>query len=229
MGNEHENNCGFASEAVSYLYGEMPASERSVFEDHLVDCDACTDEFAAISYSRVSVMEWQRGEFAHLPTPEIVIPYEPARAASWVDGVRGLFALPGFGTAIAMAGLLIVITAAFVGYYVNSLTEVPVTVTVPLTDKPAVTDAPTSRPAEVIAPLPVPVTVSEKRPASRPAQPLPAVAKQRAPKVVRPLTADLNRDIKPVAPVVKEPVLSTYDDEDDKSLRLTDLLDDGGV
>jgi len=229
MRDEHENNCGFASEAVSYLYGEMPAAERSVFEDHLVGCDACTDEFAAISYSRVSVMEWQRGEFAHLPTPEIVIPYETA-AASWFDGVRGLFAFPGFGAAIAMAGLLIVITAAFVGYYVNSSKEPSVAVSEPITNKTAVpVDVPSSHPAEIINQLPAPVAANEKRPTSRPTQPVRAVTKQRTPKVVRTLTADLDRDIKPVVPVVKAPVLSTYDDDDDKSLRLTDLLDDGGV
>ena len=87
MGNEHENKCGFTSDAVSYLYGEMPAHERSVFEDHLAGCDACTDEFAAISYSRVSVMEWQRGEFADLPTPEKL--RRPSRQWRVSIGLRG--------------------------------------------------------------------------------------------------------------------------------------------
>ncbi len=228
MGNEHENNCGFISDPVAYLYGEMTAFERTVFEDHLAGCDACTDEFAAISYSRVSVMEWQRGEFAHLPTPEIVIPYETAHGASWLDGVRGLFAIPGFRTATAMAALLLIITAAFLGYYVNVSKEVPVAAApVDLAPAPIVNvsgSLPTVTNVDAVA-----VTAPQKHLTARPAQPVRAAAKQFGPRVNRSLTADLDQNIMPVVPAVKEPVLSTFDDEDDKSLRLADLLDDGGV
>ena len=101
MANEFENKCGFLSDTVSYLYGEMPESERSTFEDHLAGCEACTDEFAGISFSRFSVLEWQRGEFANLPTPEIVIPYETSRSTSWLEAAHGLFTVPAFGAAAA--------------------------------------------------------------------------------------------------------------------------------
>ena len=87
--NGNNANCGFADEIVSYIYDESGEVERRKFETHLAGCSTCTDEFAAISNARFSVFEWQKEEFAQLPTPKIVIPY--AR-----DAVRDQADSPGF-------------------------------------------------------------------------------------------------------------------------------------
>ena len=56
-----------------------------------------------------------------------------------------------------------------------------------------------------------------------------AAIKERGPNPAKVLQASLNDKIKPAMPEVKAPVLSNFDDEDDNTLRLADLLDDGGV
>lgn len=224
MANEFDDKCDFISEAVAYLYGEMPVAERNAFENHLANCEACTDEFAAVSYSRLSVLEWQRGEFAELRTPEIVIPYgEVAASNGWMDGIRGLFAAPAF----AMAALLLVVGLAFVGYYVNSGKETPTTVAEGPrveTTAPSVTSSEVQPAAVSVPPVnstrPAPVSGTER---------VRAAATQRAAKVVRPLTADLDTKIKPAAPAAKRPALLTVEEDEDNSLRLADLLDEGGV
>src|SRR5882724_6942846 len=115
-GNNH-NSCEFFAEIVSYLYNETGREQRSKFEEHLVDCGACTDEFAAISNARFSVFEWQREEFANMPTPEIVIPYTVRKVADDRVGTIGFLSALGkmlsFGSraslALAFAAILICI------------------------------------------------------------------------------------------------------------------------
>src|SRR5207245_11780758 len=76
----------------------------------LEDCTVCTDDFAAISNARFSVFEWQKEEFAHLPTPEIVIPYAAKKAVAEENasvgvlaGFRGWLSLVNFPVAVAAA------------------------------------------------------------------------------------------------------------------------------
>ena len=108
LNNENEKSCGFADEIVTYIYGEISETERSKFEMHLVDCMSCTDEFAGISNARFAIFEWQKEEFAHLSTPEIVIPYtakpKPAEAIGFFAGLRGLLTLSGWSSAVMVAG-----------------------------------------------------------------------------------------------------------------------------
>ncbi len=231
MGNEFDNKCGFMSDPVSYLYGEMPAEERTAFEDHLSGCDECTDEFAAISFSRLSVMEWQRGEFAHLPTPEIVIPYEAARSNSWIGSIRGMFALPGFGPAMAAAVVLLIVGGMYFGFYSGAGKEQPVAVSAPKQNvaEPIVNSVEPRPIAPAAEPEPAPVTISQEGSPERSPRPVRAKITQRAQKVNRPLTADLDEKAKPAVPVQKAPVLSNFDDDEDNSLRLADLIEDGGV
>src|SRR5881275_1304390 len=88
-----KNECPLNHEIVSYIYGELGGGIELEFETNLADCIACTDEFAAVSNARFSVYEWQKEEFAHLPTPAIVIPYasigaEAGEAVSVIAAVR---------------------------------------------------------------------------------------------------------------------------------------------
>ena len=43
---------------LDYLYDELPASERSVFEVHLHQCEACRTELAALGGTRLALASW---------------------------------------------------------------------------------------------------------------------------------------------------------------------------
>lgn len=106
------NSCLFGEELVAYIYGELPAAGRNAFEHHLLDCGGCTAELADISLSRLGVFEWHRDEFLPLETPQFVIPFEPqtitAPKYSWIDALRGLVASPmRFATAGGAFAVLI--------------------------------------------------------------------------------------------------------------------------
>src|SRR5881392_3406899 len=86
------SKCKFNGDMVSYMYGELPSDESTVFEQHLLDCTNCTDEFAAISSSRYEVYDWKKLEFDPLETPSFEIPVGEAAGVSWSDKVRAVFA-----------------------------------------------------------------------------------------------------------------------------------------
>ncbi|HMS10229.1 MAG TPA: zf-HC2 domain-containing protein, partial [Pyrinomonadaceae bacterium] len=100
-----ESGCERSAEILPYLYKEVSDAERDGFDAHLAECSGCRDEFAAISFSRYSVYEWQREEFAPLATPDLAAAFAPDAADSepvgWLDGIREWFALP---QRIAFAG-----------------------------------------------------------------------------------------------------------------------------
>lgn len=109
--------CRTAEEFVSYLYDELPAASRSLFEKHLLACGKCTDEFAELADSRYSVYEWRAVEFAPMETPVVAIPYGNPVRISTLDGllasIRGLFASPkGWAVSGAFASVLIALAAA---------------------------------------------------------------------------------------------------------------------
>ncbi|HEV8593427.1 MAG TPA: zf-HC2 domain-containing protein [Pyrinomonadaceae bacterium] len=109
--------CEFGESIVSYMYDEMSAIDRERFEDHLLNCSPCTDEFAAVADARYGVYEWNKKEFAHIQTPHFVIPYdEPVAAVPFFAKVRQAFQF-GFGwlpTAAALASVAIVLG---IGYF----------------------------------------------------------------------------------------------------------------
>src|SRR5687768_3655002 len=100
--NTNNHRCGFADEIVSYIYDEIGATDRRRFESHLSECDGCTEEFAAVSNARFSVFEWHREEFAHLLTPEIVIPYAAKQTTVAESSSKG--ALAGFRGFLTLLG-----------------------------------------------------------------------------------------------------------------------------
>ena len=99
---------------VAYLYDELNPAERTSFEAHLAYCGICTDEFAELSFARLDVYEWHRDEFADMATPRFVIPYTETQAsASWLAGFRGFFASNRqWATAGGVFALIAVIFAA---------------------------------------------------------------------------------------------------------------------
>ena len=117
-----KKDCGFGDEIVSYIYDEMDAAGRRKFESHLASCTLCTDEFAGISDARLSIFEWNREDFAEMPTPEIVIPYAPkpetasAVGGGWFVSLVEMFAFlkspvtafAGFAVVARLAGFVLV-------------------------------------------------------------------------------------------------------------------------
>jgi len=241
--NGNKKKCGFEDEIVSYLYDETGAVGRRNFESHLMDCSACTDEFAAVSNARFAVFEWQKEEFAQLATPRIVIPYEPradlataVEPVGFLAGLRGLFDFPRLPMGLAAAalviglgiGLVIVTTSGDEQMASNSHLIIPDAPSA-VSDRPVQASVPTvnSGDPNEIAANPVsnepvnrkirPVKVAENR-RSNPGRQIGAVSRQPA---IKASNLSLNK-------TQKAPVLSSYDDSDDKSLRLTDLFNDGG-
>lgn len=228
-----QNNCDRGTQMLAYVYGEM--EDRAEFESHLIDCQACIDEFAELSDSRFSVLEWQRGEFADLPTPNIVIPYDhPARAAStgWYAGLVEMIRASAF-VPVGAAVILAAVVAG--GYFLTRVPEsVPVTASVVAPSSQAIpaAEAEPSRNADETAKV---GTTPLRRVASRTAvveKPIAARSVSR-PAKPRSLTAKVlpsrDTDLPVLDRAVTKPALVPFEDEDDRSLRLSDLLDDEGV
>jgi hypothetical protein len=125
--NKKGAGCFSERDFVSYLYNEMGEFDRTRLDEHIAECSSCTDEFAGLSESRFSVYEWQKLEFAGLETPEIAGPWQTPsvteavasrqpRETSWLDRLRAAIALrPGF----ALGGVALIIVALGIGFVVS--------------------------------------------------------------------------------------------------------------
>ncbi|MBK8303380.1 MAG: hypothetical protein WBC19_04435 [Pyrinomonadaceae bacterium] len=235
LDNCNKNGCKFTDEIVSYMYDEIGDSERSKFEQHLLDCTACTDEFAGISNARFSMFEWRKEEFAHLPTPNIVIPYhEKVEAVGFFAGLRDLLTLSGWPAAATVAaGLIVSIGLGFglMNYLggdqemaSNASTNVAVPPVVSPDDRVQSTDPARNENENVVV----------RNPDDRQIRPLRASSNAYRPRNERAVTTVSQRPNNavvrnPSATTAKAPALTNYDDTDDKSLRLSDLFDEGGA
>jgi hypothetical protein len=222
-----KNQCEFGAGILDYLYGESDESARLRFETHLASCQWCIDDFAMIADARFSVLEWQRTEFAHLKTPSIRIPYD-APASSWAEKFVDLVRMPVW--AAAGAAMVLLIAAAFY-FTVPRSTNIAMADTDPLVVEEPRTEASISMPgAEQQVPSTVGVSgrddkIRELRPAKAPAPRLVVN--------VRPITAKVEKVPRTGQPklvqAVRKPTLNSFEEDDDRSLRLADLFDEGGV
>ncbi|HEX8638661.1 MAG TPA: zf-HC2 domain-containing protein, partial [Pyrinomonadaceae bacterium] len=120
----HNLNCVYAAEIVSYLYDEIGKSEKAVFETHLAKCRDCADELADFSFARFAVKDWRDTEFTRLKTPLIEIPFETkpsketvsADSISMLANLRRIFSRP---TAWATSGAAL---AIFAGLFLTATT-----------------------------------------------------------------------------------------------------------
>jgi hypothetical protein len=224
------DSCLFGEELVSYMYDELPSAERHSFEDHLLKCSSCTAEFADLSMSRLGVYEWHRDEFVPLETPRFAIPYTtPEPTHSWLDAIRGFLATPA-RLSFAGGALALVVLALGAVYMVNfdQDTLAGVQVQPPLVEKTQPETFPTvvNPPGEVAGANILSnneldtITVRPKGVASN-SQRGSAVAQAKAVKkpVERHLTARGNQP-------AKAPRLGSFEEIEDKSLRLADLVAD---
>lgn len=215
------NVCSYSDDILAYLYKEMAAADRETFETHLADCGACIDDFAELSQSRYPVFEWKKAEFDPLPTPPIGIPDKAAASISWMQKIRYAFAFrPALGLGAAAAAVFASILTAFILFGGSGSDQ-----------EVAREIEPAASPARVV---PNVVSTGEATADVRSQEPVPAPYV--APKVVQTSTSNKPavRAVKPKASQPKKrdepvPVLSTLDEDEDDSLRLSDIFDEIGT
>lgn len=222
-------SCSSSEELVAYLYDEMSAVERSAFETHLGDCDVCTAEFAGLSFARLDVYEWHRDEFLEMPTPRIVIPYGEAVKVSWFDAVRAFFASPAQW---ATAGGAFAVLAIAAGVWFMAPKTADVARSGPSSSPVAAIDTRAKENQVIKTP------VSDDEAATSDSKVVQPVSPPNEPKVVK-VAADKNVKTQNVRPAkieknIPQPVrnvrpavaprLNDFEDEDDNTLRLGDLL-----
>ncbi|MBK9165543.1 MAG: zf-HC2 domain-containing protein [Acidobacteria bacterium] len=225
-----ESGCERSAETLPYIYRESTDAELARFDGHLAECEACRDEFAAISFSRFSVYEWQREEFVPLATPDFASAFAPkvadATTAGWFDAIRGWFALPHrLAFAGGFAAVLVGIFAST--FYFASIDLSPENIA-------------TGNVPAVVTPAIEPVVIAE---AASPTQKESSVDDVVRTEVVRASVKTVTRKVKPkpkqetvlnrssqaVAaslPAASLPRLTEDDDEIDYGLRLADIVAD---
>jgi hypothetical protein len=226
-GNEYL--CGRADQIVAYIYGEIEGIPRTEFENHLRNCIDCTDEFAMISDARFSVFEWHKEVFVELPTPQFSIPSvaESRPSLGFVSTFVAALGGSGWWAVPAAATLLLSImfasyymsrsdTTGEVGYFESTKAKI-----VALNDR---SDISTKDPVGSS----VDGGVSNAEPLLRNA----ANSKPQSIAVRRSRAALLKTKLvkyaKDASPRAVQVVPNRYADIEDKSLRLSDLLDESG-
>jgi hypothetical protein len=108
--NNHNSSCNYAEQLVSFVYGEITVDEKNVFEVHLQNCSICADEAASFGFVRSSIQEWRAEDFAKLSIPAIEInslqKNSPA-LNSWLETIRAYFSPSRIGLATGFAAILI--------------------------------------------------------------------------------------------------------------------------
>lgn len=229
--NGNRRDCSCADEMVSYIYDELAAHERREFESHLAGCSACTDQFAGISDARLSVFEWQKEEFANLPTPVIDVPYRKASpdiATGWRTGLQRLMGFP------ALAGAAAVLVASLgIGFAIMNLQSGGETAEVKVdeSEPPATSPLPQAEPRTSNHIAKVLRSDTSKPPIAND-DPRPRRTPIAGVKAGRATAAKVGRRNKqnavPNIAVKAKPALTNFDEPVDRSLRLTDLVGDGG-
>jgi hypothetical protein len=229
LNGHHDFGGGHGEELVSYIYGELDPPRRDAFESHLSGCDECAVELASFSEARLGVIEWRREDFEHLATPEIGIPYETVTSTELVPGrnglfadvltaIRGLSALSKIGVAFAAACLAVGI-AYFAAFTPKQNVEVASKAS------PNVNLATISRP-EIVEPIPEQSIPNKSEELA--AKPFLNERRQAEPQRSLPIHQSTIRPRRlstaPKAETAKAPRLNSFDDEDDRSLRLSDLF-----
>jgi len=234
MRNEvNKSECGFTTELVPYMYGELGSTESGVLESHLIECGDCRDEFAAVSSARYEVYDWKQIEFEPLTTPVFEIPYagvpEPAGAYSWVNKVRAAFsnswAVPS--VAFASVALLSIFAASFYFSgesetvpYLSSNVAVPGPSISPIDLKREVTVKNEDKALSALVPQSVAAPSSTRSTPKPRARDAAAVKRQDNIRT----TAVTGRPVPSTSR--RAPTLNEFTEEEDTSLRLAQLFDD---
>lgn len=219
-------SCSFDGDVLSYLYDEATDAERLQFEEHLENCEACVEELALLSDSRYSVYEWRMIEFAPMMTPEIVIPVAvPSRLESLIQTLMTVFAFPR-GLVAAGAGFAVLSIAGTFGFLLMS--SMPIDDVVQVTNsKPMVTPTQVTsviKQSEEVSSIPGADVTSVV-----PKMNIPPFGERKPATVKTAVSAPQSQNTRGRSSRTQNrsvPTLSSYDNEEDKSLRLADLFDD---
>lgn len=219
-------SCSSSEELVAYLYDEMGADQQSVFETHLACCDLCTAEFARLSMSRLEVYEWRRDDFAPLAVPHFAIPYEPAKT-SWAEAFRAFFAAPSRWVTAAGAFAILTI-AAGVWFFMPGSPEIARSGDPEASPVQTAVRTANARPIVPVEPKPVEQIAAPKpeSPAVEPREPVKIAAREPVRQTV-PKPAKTERPgvrTEQATRPTRAPRLNDFEDEEDTTLRLGDLL-----
>lgn len=125
----HNKNCVFSEQAISYLYGEISPGEKTIFERHLKTCPPCADDINGFALSRSAVAYWKSEEFELLNTPkfELTVNDKPVRLQtrraenqSWTVKLKSIFTFSPVWTA---ALVLFVFFGGLVLFVQNSVRD----------------------------------------------------------------------------------------------------------
>lgn len=234
MENGFKKNCELGEEMISYLYGELDPSAGVLFEEHMSGCASCAVEFSGISTARSSVLDWKRDEFESLPTPRISV--EPSSDRIEHSGGQSLWSalgdflgLGGWRAALA-AGLLIAVGA--VAFWISSGTG-PELQVASNTSVPPVS-IPEKVPQQISITNQEPVLKDAGQTDARPLRTnagvkgVPSVAGEhrKLQRSLPPYVRAQNSDGTPELRNARKPALSDFEDNDDRSLRLSDLFEE---
>lgn len=93
-------NCEFALETIDFIYGEMNAERKDAFQIHLNKCEDCAAEVREFSDIKFSIQDWKTSGFDKIATPKFEIPYQRANEVvivnekiSFFDSVKNYFRL----------------------------------------------------------------------------------------------------------------------------------------
>ena len=93
--NNHHSRCGYGEHLVSFLYGEIEGAEKAGFEAHLPGCAVCADEIAGFSAVRSSIQDWRTTDFVRLAPPAFEMPSveneKRVLFTPWLESIRAFF------------------------------------------------------------------------------------------------------------------------------------------
>jgi hypothetical protein len=241
----YNSPCSFAEEIVEYIYDEMNGEAKAKFETHLAKCNSCADELTGFGVVRSQVSDWKLKEFSSLANPMIELPIVQPVANTrvlrrWFEDLRNLVMLsPAFGSSAAFAVLAICLG---IGYFAVSSNK-QIDNDLVASKAPVVNQTPPVKisPMPNVEPLKTQVENADNKPKSVPSKPIVEVVKATSSTPKKVIIQALQTESKPVivpknkpkrgakpaaAPKQSEVNLIPNDDDDDDSLRLSDLFDE---
>ncbi len=252
--NHYKNSsCAFAEQIVAYLYDEANPQEKTNFESHLANCENCAEELSAFGFVRSAVQQWRTAEFSPMRTPAIEIPFEKSseisvistEKRSWFAGLRRLFTLNPLRTATAALAILVVCAGLTLFIYnfsgnaeiaENNDNKPPESAALPTTEQPTKVDSIEIARDSSADKLSEPETEKLPKAAAQNTVEKVSDSLRRTPKnesvagnlndsaPVRKVTEVGNINKTSVAKNEKLPKLADFDEPEDNSLRLSDLM-----
>lgn len=248
--NDKNSDCANAELLISYLYDETSQAEKTAFETHLKDCAACSEELNGFNFARIAVQEWRVADLDSLPTPIFEIPAQTIvqskseKSVSWFDNLNQIFS---FKPALAMSALIVLIAlfgiAAFVFNFKTEndsiaenvkdkeLTKTTVSPTVEKKGERKVEEINSKVESDETKSISAPEKIIEKNSLPVKSATTVKVSNQTTKNIpVKAVQNDTKKVTnKNIAPKSDVPPIVEADDEEDDSIRLTDLFDEIGT